>query len=40
MRRPQPEEEAPLLVHFGPDRTENYLLVRLEQPEEEEAPTE
>jgi hypothetical protein len=25
------QDEAPLLVHFGPDRVENYLLVRLEQ---------
>lgn len=28
------QEEAPLLVHFGKDRTENWLLVRLDQPEE------
>ncbi len=28
------QSEAPLLVHFGPDRVENYLLVRLEQSEE------
>ena len=29
------QDEAPVLMHFGADRTENYLLVRLEQPEEE-----
>ena len=29
------QDEAPLLVHFGTDRVENYLLVRMEQPEEE-----
>lgn len=28
------QEEAPVLVHFGPDTVENYLLVRLEEPEE------
>lgn len=28
------QDEAPVLVHFGPDRTENYLLVRLEAPDE------
>ncbi|QDU42462.1 hypothetical protein Mal52_09230 [Symmachiella dynata] len=27
------QEEAPLLIHFGTERVENYLLVRLEQPE-------
>lgn len=27
-------DEAPALVHFGADRTETYLLVRLEQPED------
>jgi hypothetical protein len=27
------QAEAPLLVHFGPEHTENYLLVRLEQPD-------
>ncbi|MCA9075183.1 MAG: hypothetical protein KDA93_09125 [Planctomycetaceae bacterium] len=27
------QEEAPVLVHFGTERTENYLLVRLEEPE-------
>jgi hypothetical protein len=26
------KDEAPLLVHFGKDRTEQWLLVRLEQP--------
>jgi hypothetical protein len=28
------QEEAPLLVHFGTERTENWLLVRLEGEEE------
>lgn len=27
------QNEAPALVHFGTDRVENYLLVRLEQPD-------
>lgn len=27
------QDEAPVLVHFGTERVENYLLVRLEQPE-------
>jgi len=26
------QDEAPVLVHFGADRTETYLLVRLEEP--------
>ena len=26
------QNEAPLLVHFGPDKVENWLLVRLEDP--------
>lgn len=30
------QEEAPVLVHFGAERTENYLLVRLEYAEDEE----
>lgn len=30
------QEEVPLLVHYGPDRTETYLLVRLEAPPEEQ----
>ena len=29
------QEEAPLLVHFGTEKTETYLLKRLEAPEEE-----
>jgi hypothetical protein len=29
------QAEAPALVHFAADRTENWLLVRLEAPEEE-----
>lgn len=28
------QDEAPLLVHFGPDRVETYLLIRLEEPVE------
>lgn len=28
------QPEAPLLVHFGPTTSENYLLVRLDQPTE------
>lgn len=26
------QEEAPVLVHFGPDKVEHYLLVRLDNP--------
>jgi hypothetical protein len=33
------QDEAPLLVHFGPDKQENYLLVRLES-EEDKKPEE
>ncbi len=29
------QEQAPVLVHFGKDKVENYLLVRLEQPKSE-----
>jgi hypothetical protein len=29
------QNEAPVLVHFGTDIVENYLLVRLESPEKE-----
>jgi len=29
------QEEAPVLIHFGAERTENYLLVRLEYAEDE-----
>jgi len=28
------KDEAPVLIHFGPDRTEQWLLVRLKQPDE------
>jgi hypothetical protein len=28
------QDEAPLLVHFGPDDVETWLLIRLEAPEE------
>jgi hypothetical protein len=31
------QNEAPLLVHYGTERTENYLLVRLEAPPEDAA---
>jgi len=27
------QNDAPVMVHFGPDRVENWLLVRLENPE-------
>ena len=30
------QDEAPALVHFGADKVENWLLVRLENPETEE----
>ena len=33
------QEESPVLVHFGSEGVENWLLVRLEQPEESEEPT-
>lgn len=29
------QDEAPVMVHFGPDRVENWLLVRLEQPSDQ-----
>ena len=29
------QEEAPVLVHFGSERTENYVLVRLDRPEDD-----
>lgn len=28
------QDQAPVLVHFGADHTENYLLIQLDQPEE------
>jgi hypothetical protein len=28
------QNEAPLLVHYGADKTDNWLLVRMEQPQE------
>jgi hypothetical protein len=31
-------DEAPVLVHFGPDRQEGRVFVRLKQPEEEATP--
>jgi len=31
------QEEAPVLVHFGTERVEHWLLVRLESPEPEKA---
>jgi hypothetical protein len=30
------QEEAPALVHFGTDKVEDWLLVRLEAPEDGE----
>ncbi len=30
------QDEAPLLVHFGKDRVENYILVRLDPPNDQE----
>jgi len=30
------QEEAPVLIHFGTERTENYLFVRLEYAEDNE----
>jgi hypothetical protein len=34
------QDETPVLVHFGTDQTQQWLMVRLEEPEEEsgEAP--
>ena len=32
------QNEVPILVHFGPDKTENFLLVRLDAPPDEDAP--
>ncbi len=32
------KEEAPVLVHFGPDRTQQWLLVRLKQPDQDKQP--
>ena len=31
-------DEVPVLVHFGPDRTEDRTLIRLKQPEEQTQP--
>ena len=31
------QDEAPVLVHFGPDQIERYLLVRLEEPPADDA---
>jgi hypothetical protein len=30
------QQEVPLLVHYGADRVENYLLVRLDAPPDED----
>ena len=30
------EEETPVLIHFGDEQTQQWLLVRLEEPESEE----
>ncbi|MBN1851486.1 MAG: hypothetical protein JW829_02135 [Pirellulales bacterium] len=32
------QAQTPVLVHYGTDRTENYLLVQLDPPEETEKP--
>jgi hypothetical protein len=32
------QEQAPLLIHFGKDETEDYLLVRMQQPPEGTVP--
>jgi hypothetical protein len=29
------QNEAPVMIHFGPDRVESWLLVRLEQPKDQ-----
>jgi len=29
------QDEAPVLIHFGTERTENYLLVRLQYAEDD-----
>ncbi|MEZ6044173.1 MAG: hypothetical protein R3C11_01035 [Planctomycetaceae bacterium] len=34
------QDQTVVLVHFGTERTEEWLLVRLDQPEEEGANTE
>jgi hypothetical protein len=31
------KDEAPVLIHFGKDRTEQWMLVRLKQPEDQPA---
>jgi hypothetical protein len=31
------QEETTVLVHFGPEQTQQWLLVRLEEPASEEA---
>ncbi|TWT97738.1 hypothetical protein Pla108_18900 [Botrimarina colliarenosi] len=33
------QNEAPVLVHFGADKTENYLLVRLDAPDDDSEAT-
>jgi hypothetical protein len=33
------QDEAPVQVHFGTEQTQRWLLVRLEEPAEEEAPS-
>lgn len=33
------KDEAPLLVHLGPDRTQQWMLVRLKQPEQAKQPS-
>ncbi len=31
------EDETPVLIHFGTEKTQTWLMVRLEEPEEEQA---
>ena len=32
------KDEAPCLIHFGKDKTEQWLLVRMQKPDASEAP--
>jgi hypothetical protein len=32
------QDELPVLVHFGPDRTQQWMLVRLKQPDQAQQP--
>jgi hypothetical protein len=33
------KDEAPALLHFGKDRTEQWLLVRMQQPQQQDQPS-